>query len=419
MSSNEEDPIEIKVSQLQAVRLLIQVGQWEDAHALLEQVRPKNEDEWAEQLFLLGFVELRLGKPTQAIERFERILKRHPHLIRVRLELAAAYYATGLDDKARAQFETSLEHELPDSVEDVVDRFLHQIDTRKTWSSSFSAALLPEDRPKKISGQDEIVLGGLPFKLDEDARPRSGIGLQLSGGIAYSPVIAEDLRGLVAISSTAKVYPRAVWNDISIATDAGLTHFFRRGTVSEGLRFAWQWRENDRYRRSIGVWMRMRLGLSDKFGLELPISLDFHKHDTRDYLDGPELVMTPSLTHFIGRRSLIAFKLKLGRTDAEQAYHRYDLLGLSLQFKHIFENDLSLTLEPYYETRSYAAQDPLLGIVRSDKLRRYRISLSHPSWRYKSFITTLTYSHDTSWSNFPAPRKYRSQGLNLGMFRLF
>ena len=158
---------------MQAGRLLIRAGRLGHARAFLEQARPSTEEESIERLFLLGRIEMRLGMPGRAAERFEEILAQRPGLTRVRLELAQAYYLAGRDDKARYHFNTSLADELPSSAEAVVESFLRGIDARKRWSVSLSASLLPETRR---SDHEEVLIGGVPFRLDENARASSGVG---------------------------------------------------------------------------------------------------------------------------------------------------------------------------------------------------------------------------------------------------
>ena len=183
-----------ELTHLQAGRLLIRAGRLEHARAFLEEARPASEEERIERLFLLGKLEMRLGLPEQAAERFEEILALRPGLTRVRLELASAYYLLGRDDKARYHFSSSLAEPLPSSVETAVEGFLRRIDARKRWSASVAASLLPET---KRPDRETVQLGGVPFRLSEDARSSSGTGAFFSAGASYSPKLTETLRGVL------------------------------------------------------------------------------------------------------------------------------------------------------------------------------------------------------------------------------
>ena len=57
-----------------------------------------------EARFLIGLRDLETGKPDKAIEAFSAILAADPTLIRVRLELARAYFAAEKWDRARQEF---------------------------------------------------------------------------------------------------------------------------------------------------------------------------------------------------------------------------------------------------------------------------------------------------------------------------
>ena len=189
---------------LQFGRLLMEAGRLDDARVFLERARAAGEEE-IERRFLLGQVEMRLGRPRHAARHFEAILAVRPELTRVRLELASAYYAAGRDEKARGHFEGALADRPPASVEAAVRGFLDRIDTRRRWTRSFSLALAPESNPLKRTDRDEVRIGGVPFRPDQTAR--SGTGLAVSAGLSFTPIIADDLRAVAAVSAAGEALP--------------------------------------------------------------------------------------------------------------------------------------------------------------------------------------------------------------------
>ena len=245
----------IEISPIRAGQLLFRAGRIRDAHKLLERARPENEEERIERLFLLGLIDARLGSPRRAAQRFEAILAQRPELTRVRLELARVYHTLGLDEKARFHFESSLADELPSSVETAVEGFLNRIDARKRWSLSLSTAVVPESNPGKRTGREQVRIGGIPFRLNPDARESSGVGYLVTTGASFAPALADDLRGVFAVSSAAKLYKQPDWNDVSLHGEIGLARLFDRGIVSGGLRLGRRWLAADPYSREIGPWM--------------------------------------------------------------------------------------------------------------------------------------------------------------------
>ena len=279
---------------LQFGRLLMEAGRLEDARVFLERARAAGEEE-IERRFLLGRVEMRLGRPRRAARHFEAILAVRPELTRVRLELASAYYAAGRDEKARGHFEGALADRPPASVEAAVRGFLDRIDTRRRWTRSFSLALAPESNPLKRTDRDEVRIGGVPFRPDQTAR--SGTGLAVSAGLSFTPIIADDLRAVAAVSVAAKLYRRSAWNDVSGEGELGLARRFDQADLSGGLRLGRRWLGGEAYSHGIGPWLRGRLALSAATSLGLHADLEALDYEDGPARDGSRLGLRPGLRH--------------------------------------------------------------------------------------------------------------------------
>ena len=399
---------------MQAGRLLLGAGRLHDALAFLEQARPGGEEERIERLFLLGRIEMRLGKPRQAAERFEAILALRPGLTRVRLELARAYYAAGRDEKARYHFGSALADELPSSVEAAVEGFLRRIDARRRWSISFSAAVLPETNPARRTEREIVSIGGVPFRLNPDARASSGVGGFVSAGFSFSPTVAEDLRAVLAISTAAKVYRQSEWNDVTVSGEAGAARLFDGGSAAGGLRFGHRRVSGDSHYRSIGPWMRTTLRLSKSVRLDLPLSAEYRRHDAYDNHDGWRVTSVPRLLYALDGQTAVETEPILEAVGAKTAHHRYRLVGIGLRFSRAFEGGLSVSAGPSIEFRRHAARDPLFGKRRSDRKIRLSGRVLHRSLQYRGFAPYVGYSFETGRSNIPI-HEYRIHGLSVGV----
>ena len=400
---------------MQAGRILIRAGRLEHARAFLEEARPASEGERVERLFLLGKLEMRLGMPGRAAERFEEILSLKPGLTRVRLELASAYYLLGRDDKAHHHFNSSLADPLPSSVETAVEGFLHRIDARKRWSVSVSASLLPET---KRPDRETVLIGGVPFRLSEDARSSSGMGEFFSAGASYSPKLTETLRGVLGASTAAKLYRGSRWDDITASGDAGISRLLAAGSVSGGVRLGRRWIGGEADQRSVGPWGRARWRITNATRLEVDLSAGYRRHDSRRERDGWRLVARPRIVHALDGRTSIEAESLFELVEAKEAHHASHMIGLGLSATRAFEGGLSITVDASANVLRHDAPDPLFGTRRVDRNARVGARVLHRSLRHRGFAPYIGYSFERNRSNIPI-HEFRIQGVLLGVSRRF
>ena len=406
------------ISPVRAGQLLFRAGRLQDALQLLEQARPENDEERIERLFLLGLIDARRGFPRRAARRFEAILAQRPELTRVRLELAQVYQALGRDEKARFHFEASLADKLPSSVETAVEGFLNRIDTRKRWSLSLSAAVLPESNPVKRTGREHIRIGDVPFRLNPDARESSGVGYLVTTGASFSPVLANDLRGVFAVSSAAKLYKQPDWNDVSVHGEIGLARLLDRGTISGGLRLGRRWLAADPFSREAGPWMRGRLRLSPGHRLDLNLSAVHQDHHRQDARNGWRFSAKPAWTYTLRATTSIETSLDLELSGARERYHANRTAGSSITVSHAFRGGLSISPSASFKVRRHAGPDPLFLKTRTDRQFRIAVNILHRALQYRGFAPYAGYFLEWNRSNIPL-NTYRNHGAVFGISKTF
>ena len=413
-----DTPDTFRIPALQAARVLMDARQWREARDILERLRSSDEQEEIERLFLLGVAESRLGLPRSAAQRFEAILALQPGLTRVRLELARVYHALGRDDKARFHFRASLADRLPSSVKDAVESYLNQIDARKRWSASLSVSILPESNPAKRTDSREIRIGGVPFRLNDDARAASGTGLFTSAGAQYSPVIDDDLRGVLAASVAGKIYRNDDWNDLSVQGDLGIARLFDGGEAAGGFRFSQQWLGGERYSFGTGPWMRGRMRLSPEIRVDLSLNAERREHPTRPDMDGWTVRLRSGLEYAFSARTSSRLEIDLENNDIREDRHSHRVAGVAIALSHAFEGGLSISPRISIQQRRHAGADPLFQKVRSDQLVRLSANLLHRGLQVRGFAPYIGYSYEVNRSNISI-NEYTNHGAVLGISRYF
>ena len=134
----------------------------------------------------------------EAIAAFRAILVERPGLVRVRLELARAFYLKGEDGLARGHFERVLAGDPPKAIAGNVRRLLGEMRARRRWTAHFGMALASDSNPGAASADDTINISlfgqTLPFRVGEDPGPKPGLGVSMWGGAEYRFSLGERHR---------------------------------------------------------------------------------------------------------------------------------------------------------------------------------------------------------------------------------
>ncbi|MEP5091947.1 MAG: porin family protein, partial [Paracoccaceae bacterium] len=184
-----------------------------------------------EARFLAGLRSLENGRPGRAIEAFSAILALDPTLVRVRLELARAYFAAEQWDRARREFFITLSGDLPESVRRRVLGFIRAIDARRGFDWDLSLGLTNASSGRNYD-TDEIRLAFgndiLPFRLNRDTK--SQLGVRATGAATYRL----PLEASVASNVTSSLFVQGFF-DITDAPNSTYDDYI--AGVRTGLRF--------------------------------------------------------------------------------------------------------------------------------------------------------------------------------------
>ena len=155
-------------------RVLIENGKYDEALDVLRALG-KSHPKRTDILFLLGLAAIERSEQSDiteadredlladAITALRTILIDLPDLVRVRLELARAFFLNGDDGLARDHFERVLAGNPPPSVVANVQLFLESIRARRRWSTYLGVALLPSTNIGRDPHENTIItIPGLP-----------------------------------------------------------------------------------------------------------------------------------------------------------------------------------------------------------------------------------------------------------------
>lgn len=220
-----------------------------------EQVpEPTAEQLRTEAEFRHGLRAVAAGDYGAAIAIFDAILARDASLVRVRLELARALFLAGdQDERARFQFERVLSADLPQAVQDNIEKFLNAIRKRRRWTLSAELAIVPDSNINGGAESREVNLGGLSYYLNESSVKKSGTGLLTAVRGTYR--FADEGRWRIQTGGglTQRSYGDSEYDDTILNFAAGPRYLLDRGEIGFGLSGYYRWYGLDPYALFMGV----------------------------------------------------------------------------------------------------------------------------------------------------------------------
>ena len=405
---------------IEAARAALTAGEVDHAALLLEGVRP-GEGDIDDLDFLHGSIAMARGEWQEAIGRFRAMLARDPTLLRVRLDLALAYFQAGEDGSAAYHFRQVLGAEdLPLAVRANTLAFLDRIRRRKSWSVTGSVALAPDTNINAATSARKIDLFGLPATLSEDARQTSGVGLSASVGGGYEARLGEDMRFRTSASVDTLTFGsgRSAFNEQTLSLRAGPRFLFERLDLRPELTARGRMLGGETYSRAGGLELSGNWLMGPAWRLSASAGAERISYES--FLgEGNIYAATLGAAHAYGQTTLLRATAGWRREVLDQdAYSwREYIAGVSVQQE--LPLGFVVTAGPSYRQREYGAPLPVYGPeARRDETVAGRITVSNRRIEVLGFMPEITVRHEVRESNLELYDYERTVG-ELGVVRTF
>ena len=233
------------------------------------------------------------GLLDEAIAAFREMLVDDPGLVRVRLELARAFYLKGEDRLARRHFERVLAGGVPPAVAGNVNRYLASIRARKRWSARFGFALAPDTNLGGSSDERVIYIYGLPFQRDADELTTSGIGLSVWTGGEYQYPLSQRWRIRAGAEASRREYEGRQFDQAFLSAYAGPRWLIGRNTEASLLPSVQRrWSAGAPDYDAFGGRLEAGHRFTGRLTANAAASWHERRYRTQDHLDGPVLDLT-------------------------------------------------------------------------------------------------------------------------------
>jgi len=334
----EEGKRSLSFKQLvQVARGLVKAGKVADALTILRPLAVARPQE-TEVQFLLGTAASRLSQSSgveeeqqsalldEAIAAYRSILIRRPDLVRVRLDLALAFFFKQQDGLAREHFERVLVGELPPPVVANVNRFLNVMRARRRWSGYFGFSVAPDTNINAASNAAIIYINGLPFVRSQQGRASSDIGLVGWGGGEYQYPLTNRWRLRGGLNFNRREYKGSQFDQMFIGTYVGPRWLITRTTEMSLLATANQnWFGSSTWSNNLGVRLEVEHRLLPSLWTNGRASWQDQPYHRNPGLQGPQMVFSLGASYVL--LPTVRVNGQVGYSQQQARAHRWNSTG--------------------------------------------------------------------------------------------
>ena len=291
-------------TRVNTARALVERQRYAEALQILRPLVPDHPDQTDVQ-FLLGLAAVRGSQERgledeqrealldEAIAAFRSILIRRPALVRVRLELALAFYFKEEDNLAREHFERALVGKPPEALVANVTRLLKVIRARRRWDAWFGFSIAPDTNINAASDAEFIYINNLPFRRGTGGRASTGIGLVGWGGGEYQYPLAERWRLRSGLNVNHREYKGSRWDQTFLSGYVGPRWLITRDTEVSLLATASQrWWGGSSLNYDYGARLEVLHRVFAGFRLNARAQWSDRKFQQQKFLEGPLMVFS-------------------------------------------------------------------------------------------------------------------------------
>ena len=409
------------------------------ASAAYAQEAPPQRDARLDLLFHVGMTALAEAEQTddeeeareelydRAIAAFRLILVNRPELIRVRLELARAFFLNGQDGLARRHFELVLAGGVPPVVAVNIRRFLNVMQTRKRFTGYFGAAVAPDSNLNAASESEIIYIdtafGRLPFTREGDFGAQSGLGLSVWGGGEYQHPLGERLRLRVGADLAQREYGGGDFDQLFLAAHTGPRWIASPRTEISLLATAQrQWLGSHPYTDETGVRLELDRRLTARLWARGTAAYRERDHQQRDFLDGPVVDFTATFAWtpapVLRVHVTVGYERDHAALEHWRSLSRWLRVGTSLALPFGFTLGTSAQARRTHYEGSGAPHLTLNRKPRFDRTRTFTLSVLNRAVTLFGFSPQIAVIHEARLTNAQA-QDYDRNRAELRFVRQF
>jgi outer membrane protein len=367
--------------------------------------------------FLLGSAALGIGKNTEAVFAFERVLAVLPNSAPARALIARAYYNLKETETARREFENVKKQDVPPEVATAIDRFLDAIkrieESERTSIRGFVELGFGYDSNVNSATADSQVavplFGGTISSLTSSSTEQDDMFVHFGGGVNFQHPFSKRL----ALFGGLTYQNKSNVNENNFSTyyyDANLGLSYRRAgdTFTLGTQYNSFFVNDtsvysDAYRNASGLSGQWQHDFDSRNQVSFFVQSSKLVYPDQEIRNADRYVGGAGYAHAFGRGTVIAYLGVYGGLEDEKADGKpefgHDLYGARLGTQWNMSEKFALFLNASGEQRKYGGPDPFFLVDREDT--QYNASTGFIIFPSKGLRVTTQASGTRNDSNIP------------------
>lgn len=361
-----------------------------------------------------------LGRTDEAILKLESALVQNPKSAGLRLDLAQLYATTGQKQSARSQLEAiATNSETLPEIRELSRRGLRALNYKTGWGASASFAIAPDTNINSSTDSTTIDIFGIPFKLNDNARKKSGIGADTRLTIVYTPNQKRPIDFTGFLDTSLTDYQHASFDQAQIRGYGGIS--LRAGprarltfeALTENI-----WFGGDHYSEAYGISTRMVGAISPKLFLTVQTQarkIDYIQNNAKD---GPYGSVLTALTHRNSKGHETSLQLAIDRAWAEANSEKFLRAGLSVSHTRYIIPNLRFSIEPSVALRNHDERSVGFASKRQDISASISARVMWEKLRFRNYAPYISARASRNWSEIELYDFERAR-IEFGVARVF
>ena len=340
----------------------------------------------------------------QAISLYQQILAEKPELAYPRFDLGVMLFENKQYRQAKAELERA-KPELSPQMQQLTELYMQAMAERQSWQPDMELQYTQTDNVNNASSQQDIILGGLRFKKDEESLPQKAHGFRYGVGVNREL----NISGNHFVTANGRFSGVHYWDNQDYSEKslyASLGYRYRSELQAVGFSpfFEQNWLGSSRYSKNYGAVADFRRELTAYWAISGSFSHTQKRYADASvarrhngYLNGVSLTLSyqakPNWLLFSG----VEGSVDHSKDKAESSLRRGMNIGSVWELKE-FVSRISLR----YVKRDFRAENFYSPTKkRQDKEYSLNVSVWHNHLQWQGFVPKLNYRYRKIDSNIP------------------